>query len=83
MSKVNKSKYQNIPLIYCAIKRGVRPIFYECAETHVETPMMLCLLRVKFCSWKLFVCLFDCVLRPLTIRSFRYGTPIYCPLRRT
>ena len=57
MSKVNKSKHQNIPLIYCAIKRGVRPIFHECAETHVETPMVLCLLRVKFCSWKLFVCL--------------------------
>ena len=31
----------------------------------------------------LFVCLFVCFYVPSTARSFRDGTPIYCPLRRT
>ena len=29
MSKVGKSKHQNIPFIDCPIKHGVMPIFHE------------------------------------------------------
>ena len=31
---------------------AIRPVFHECAETRVETPKMMCLLRIYFCSRK-------------------------------
>ena len=31
---------------------NIRPVFHECAETHAETPKMMCLLTIYFCSIK-------------------------------
>ena len=64
--------------MYCDVICTTTMVFYTYIYASKHTQLSL-----RFVRNHHPLCLFVCVLVPSTARSFRDGTPIYCPLRRT